>query len=135
MAAGSTNPIDSHDAVVPATGSTNGASNGSNGDLRKPIAEVGRTMPADYLAVGKDSIPYGLRVQLIEQGGLPDVLVETAEAPPPGHHGTNSEVRHEINALLDKAAKRLADEELETSEERSANGGDTGEDASANTQS
>jgi hypothetical protein len=83
----------------------------SNGDKHKSIAEVGRTMPANYLAVGKDSIPYDLRVQAIERGGLPDVLVDTAEGQPPGHYGEGSPIRSEINKLLTAAAVRLAQEE------------------------
>jgi len=78
------------------------------GDGRKTIDEVGRTMPADFLAVGKDSIPYDLRVQAIERGGLPDILVDTAEAQPPGNYSEGSEIRTEIDKLLTRAARRLA---------------------------
>jgi hypothetical protein len=88
----------------------NGSSSSGNGK-RKSIAEVGRTIPASYLAVGKDTIPYDLRVQQLERGGLPDVLVETAEAQPPGHFGEESPLRSEMDALLAGAAQRLRAQE------------------------
>jgi hypothetical protein len=86
-------------------------SNGNGHKKVKTIAEVGRTIPADYLAVGNDSVAYDLRVQSIERSGLPDVLVDTAEAQPPGHFGEDSPLRPEMDDLISGAARRLAEDE------------------------
>ena len=75
------------------------------------IAEVGPTMPADYLAIGKDNIAYPLRVQLIEQRGIPDRLVESAEDQPPGHYGPDSRLRPKIDSMLWRAAAVLIESE------------------------
>lgn len=79
-----------------------------------PIAAVGPTMPADYLAVGKDNVAYPLRVQLIEHRGLPDRFIESAEDQPPGHYGPDSRLRPKIDSMLERAADVLiAREHLE----------------------
>ncbi len=89
--------------------SANGTEASSNGAAQqKSIGEVGQTMPADYLAVAKDSLAYDLRVQSIERGGLPDVLVDTAEVQPPGHYGEDSPLRAEMDELIGGVAQHFA---------------------------
>jgi hypothetical protein len=84
--------------------------NGAPANGRKSIADVGRTIPADFLAVANDSVPYDLRVEAIERSGLPDVLIDTAESPSPGHIEEGSALRIELDTLLEGAAKRIVDQ-------------------------
>lgn len=83
--------------------------NGKAADGRKSVAAVGSTIPADFLAVANDSVPYDLRVQAIERAGLPDVLVDTAESPSPGHIAEDSNLRSAMDVLLEGAAKKIAE--------------------------
>lgn len=85
-----------------------GATNGHTANGRKSIAAVGSTMPADFLAVANDSVPYDLRVQAIERAGLPDVLVDTAESPSPGHIMEGTALRSQMDDLLEGAARKIA---------------------------
>ncbi len=86
-----------------------GATNGSTANGRESIEVVGSTIPADFLAVANDSVPYDLRVQAIERAGLPDVLVDTAESPSPGHIVEGSPLRSQMDDLLEGAAKKIAE--------------------------
>jgi hypothetical protein len=83
----------------------------SRKEMADSVDDVGRTMPAKYLAVGQHTIPYALRVEQIASHGLPDLIADTAEAQPPGHFGVDSPLRPEIDDMLVRAAHYIQSQE------------------------
>jgi hypothetical protein len=77
------------------------------------LQSVGRSLPADYLAVASNSIPFTLRVDAIDSNGPPDVVVDTIEAAGPGYLPAGSSERLAFNELAHAAANEIRNERTE----------------------
>ena len=80
-------------------------------DELQRLHELGKSMPIEYLAVGRDSIPYALRVQAIEAGSLPDVLIDTIEGAGPGYIPPGTAERTRFDRLVQDTRARIEAEQ------------------------
>lgn len=69
----------------------------------RALDEYAADLPPGYLSVLRDSVPYYLRVASLKQDGLPDIVVDTAEARGLPYLAPGSEDRKHFDEILERA--------------------------------